>query len=792
MANRPVGRQRVGGGAGKSVGTHGGGMGFGPVGRRQGYAGRGGSGAGGSGGRRSGGRSGGGRLILLIAVVLAVLVGGGTGVSSLFGGGGSDDTPATQHNTNIQSGASLSSLLGGFAGNASYSDGSWTGKDNTGRLSTSVASAARDKYTVLRGDGTDTATVMLYLCGTDLESKSGMATNDLKEIAAATASGRVNVLIYTGGAKQWKTRGISNTAHQIYVMENGRLRLLEKDTGGQAMTDPASLTHFIRFCAEKYPANRNLLILWDHGGGSVTGYGYDETKTTAGSMTLKKVTQALQSGRTRFDLIGFDACLMGTLETALAMAPYADYLLASEETEPGIGWYYTNWLTTLARDPATPTTTLGKQIADDFVSVCARQCPGQKATLSLVDLAELSNTVGGDLTAFAKATSNAIGGGDYAEVSRARADTREFGSSGKYDQVDLTHLALLLDTNESRALADTLLSAVKYNRVSAGMTDAYGLAAYFPYRAANRVSGAVQQLDAIGFDAEYTACVRKFASLEVVGQSAGGGSASPFGSLFGGGSVPSFPAGGVTDVISTLLGSGGGLASLLGDASVFDRSLDTALLAQTVTDVGLDNGSLRWTEKNGERVLSLTEAEWAKVANLQLNVFLDDGRGYIDLGLDSIFSFNEDGDLIGEYDGMWVALNEQPVAYYFTDQTEFNGKTVTSGRVPVLLNGERAELLISWTDNAGSVSGVRYIYENGETQAAAKAAALQPGDVIQPLCDRYTYDGAFEDAYMLGGEIVYDGSITVSDVTLNPLDGTPVPAYVLTDRFGAEHWTPEF
>ena len=42
----------------------------------------------------------------------------------------------------------------------------------------------------------------------------------------------------------------------------------------------------------------------------------------------------------KFEFIGFDACLMGTIETANIMASYADYMYGSQEMEPGSGWDY--------------------------------------------------------------------------------------------------------------------------------------------------------------------------------------------------------------------------------------------------------------------------------------------------------------------------------------------------------------------------------------------------------------------------------------------------------------------
>lgn len=786
MANgkgdRPAGRRRIGGGTGKSVNTHGQGLGTGPVGKQDAYAGRrvdgsgggnaGGGGISGNGGgaQRSGGRKSLLPTIIMIAVIalLAWFV-----LPKLFGNNGA--------------GNGISSLLGSFQGNSSYSDGTWTGKDNTGKLNTSSTS---NKRTVLRGDGSDKVTVMVYMCGTDLESKSGMASADLAEMADADLGKNVNLLVYTGGCRQWKTRGISNSAHQIYALENGGLRLLKDDAGGKkAMTDPSALSGFIRWCRDNYPANRNILIMWDHGSGSVAGFGYDETRKT-GSMTLSSIAKALKDGGVTFDFVGFDACLMASVETALTLAPYSDYLIASEETEPGIGWDHTRWLTELGKNPAIDTTSLGKIIADDFVATCAQKCRGQKTTLSVTDLGELSANVPDELKSFAKSTADAINGKGYAEVSKARGDTREFGAECKLDQLDLVHLSLLLDTKESRALADAILGAVKYNKVGGGVTDAYGLSAYFPYRSANKVNTAVNELDAMGFDDDYTACVRKFASLEVAGQAAGGGSASPFGSLFGGsGSAPSVN---VAELVGSLLGGSGNslLSSLIGDSSAFDSSIPTGTLIDAVENSRLKE-SLAWTEKDGQNVLSMSESEWKNVADLQLNVFLDDGKGYIDLGLDSIFSFTEDGDLIGEYDNMWIAINKQPVAYYFIDSTEEDGVTVIRGRVPVLLNGDRAELLITFRGDLPEVSGVRFVYKNGETDTIAKTAELTDGDKIQPICDRYGYDGAYEDTYMLGDPFVYSGesSLKVSDVTLNSGDGKPVAAYMFTDRFAYEHWT---
>ena len=99
---------------------------------------------------------------------------------------------------------------------------------------------------------------------------------------------------------------------------------------------------------------------------------------------------------------------MATTENALALSDYADYLIASEETEPGTGWYYTNWLTDLSNNTAISTLDLGKRVVDDFIDESNRSARGQSTTLSLVDLAELKATMPAGLSSFAKDTASYI------------------------------------------------------------------------------------------------------------------------------------------------------------------------------------------------------------------------------------------------------------------------------------------------------------------------------------------------------------------------------------------------
>ncbi|MBQ3337383.1 MAG: clostripain, partial [Selenomonadaceae bacterium] len=90
-----------------------------------------------------------------------------------------------------------------------------------------------------------------------------------------------------------------------------------------------------------------------------------------------------------FELIGFDACLMATYDTVNTLDGLARYVTASEEVEPGIGWYYTGWVGELAKNPAMGGAKLGQAICNTYMEACATYDVDDMATLSVIDLAQL-------------------------------------------------------------------------------------------------------------------------------------------------------------------------------------------------------------------------------------------------------------------------------------------------------------------------------------------------------------------------------------------------------------------
>lgn len=444
-----------------------------------------------------------------------------------------------------------------------------------------------------------------------------------------------------------------------------------------------------------------------------------------------------------------------------------------------------------------PTVEIGKNIIDDFVDTCARRCQGQSTTLSIVDLAEAEATIPETLTAFSADTYEMIANKEYAKVSNARSGAREFGASSKIDQVDLAHMAKNMGTEEGNALKNAILSCVKYNRTSSNMTNSYGLSIYFPLRKTSMVDNAVGTYAEIGLDGEYSECIKAFAKMAASGQAVSGGTTSPLPSLMemmgsaGGSSY------GSSDMIGQLLSSflGGNVSSISGLSSantsfLSGRSLNEEAMVEYLTENRFDGSLLQWNDTYNGAVITLPEDQWALVQTLHANMFYDDGEGFIDMGLDNVYEFDEEGNLLAPSEMTWLAVNDQPVAYYHESTVDDGEDYSITGRIPVLYNGERGELVVEFTDEDpyGSVVGVRRVYTEGETETIAKTMdTVTDGDVIDFVCDYYSYDGEYLDSYMLGEQLVVDGELVISDVYVD--EDAANLTYLFTDIYNQQYWT---
>jgi len=602
------------------------------------------------------------------------------------------------------------------------------------------------------GNGADQVTIMVYMCGSDLESDGGAATADINEMLYATSSEQVRVVVQTGGASEWQNNVVDADTNQRWLATESGLELLA-DAGQQNMTDPQTLSEFVRFCAENYPANRNILVFWDHGGGTLGGYGSDEHFPES-TMSLSQIDQALADAGVVFDWIGFDCCMMGTVETAFVAEKHADYLIASQRSEPGGGWYYTDWLNALAENPAITSPEVGKIIVNSFIREEQNGDYGDELTLSMIDLTAYAPFMDALYAYLSGINTELVDTSAYKEVSKARYDSRSIGEE-EYDQVDLSYLVQNISLGDSHELLAKLNDAVLISEETAAHYS--GLSLYFPYASIESVEDTLNTAKSIGLDATYQKFVSDFASLMAGGQLYnGGGSNNP-------------------------LSAGAAIAEDFTDQSWMDSDLVSDYESYYEQN-NYDTTELALVEKDGQYVLSMNQADWDLITAAYLEVFLDSGDGYLHLGSDNIVEFNADGDLIvGFDDNSWVALNGHIVSF-FAEQSE--DENVWTGYVPAYVNNEEVKIILVWTNDSASVAGYERVYDTN--LASRGLLPLQDGDVVELLGDFYTYDGTYDDQYIIDSFVV-DGDVTVSYEDVGESDC--LVYYSLHDIYENVYWT---
>ncbi|MBP5606494.1 MAG: hypothetical protein J6X60_13305, partial [Ruminiclostridium sp.] len=188
----------------------------------------------------------------------------------------------------------------------------------------------------------------------------------------------------------------------------------------------------------------------------------------------------------KFEFIGFDACLMGTVETANILATYADYMYGSQETEPGSGWDHTAIADFLAENPKADGLQLGKVVADSFYEACRAAGEEDTATLTVVDLSGIDELV----TSFNDFANDIYVSSEdstaMSNIVRGILSADNFG--GNNDQEGYTNMVDLGGiisgcknySSSASAAASALSSCVVYNRNGSAHSGATGLSVYYP------------------------------------------------------------------------------------------------------------------------------------------------------------------------------------------------------------------------------------------------------------------------------------------------------------------------
>ena len=302
------------------------------------------------------------------------------------------------------------------------------------------------------------------------------------------------------------------------------------DLGEVNMADGDTLVDFVTWAVDTFPADKHVLILSDHGMGwpggwtdpdpGVRGDHNIALAQNGDQMFLMEMDQALgeirdRTGLDKFEIVGLDACLMAHVEVYEALAPHARYAVASQETEPALGWAYTGFLDALVRNPGMSGADLSRLIVQSYIqddqrivdeqaradllrgsrgsgfglpsaAQVAQQMEGA-TTLSAVDLEAMPNVI-----ASLNNLASTLQESDQRSVAQARnyaqSFTSVFGRGSPPSYIDLGNFAQMLkrETRSSAITqaADQLIAALDDSMVAerhgSKKPGSTGMSIYFP------------------------------------------------------------------------------------------------------------------------------------------------------------------------------------------------------------------------------------------------------------------------------------------------------------------------
>ena len=232
-------------------------------------------------------------------------------------------------------------------------------------------------------------TFLVYLNGDNNLNSYG--DKDVAEMMKVGSTDQVNIVVLRDFGKK-------QTSKLLYVNKGSTTTAVDYkknvDTG-----DYRTLIDFFKYSSKNYPAKHYAVVIWDHGNGwmdladeTTRGISYDDSSgnhisTTQLGLALNEM-KSLNDGN-NIDILGMDACLMAMAEVIYEVKGTVDYLVGSEETEPGNGWDYVGALAPLtANNLMDP-----RDFSINLVNAYVDSYPSNSVTQSSVDVAEFSKVV---------------------------------------------------------------------------------------------------------------------------------------------------------------------------------------------------------------------------------------------------------------------------------------------------------------------------------------------------------------------------------------------------------------
>lgn len=329
-------------------------------------------------------------------------------------------------------------------------------------------------------------TVMIYMSASDMEENYRRAGDVLGSMSYDLPE-NVNVIVETGGCRNWQTEGIKNDRIQDFaVQKNGIVAVYESLL--KNMGESETYADFVTRTAEMYPADRYMSIIWGDGGGIMDGAVHDATYDYD-ALTVDEISEALAASGVKLDIIGFDSSLMSNIETAASLSLYADYMVASEDIMPSCGWDYRGLFEYISNYPAADNVAVGQVICDGVVSRSS-DTAGGTTMMAVTDLSKITRVVQATDTMYrhmAEVSSQTemlrriAGELKYAE--QVGANSPYEGYSNLADSVSLANAVFNAVGDDSARIENIVSKAVVYKAADENNAHMSGLNIFYPFNA---------------------------------------------------------------------------------------------------------------------------------------------------------------------------------------------------------------------------------------------------------------------------------------------------------------------
>ncbi|MDQ7046437.1 MAG: clostripain-related cysteine peptidase [Sulfurovum sp.] len=434
----------------------------------------------------------------------------------------------------------LSAVVAGFLVSCGSSSNTTTPESNTTAPESNTTITMRTNNSQGKGDMSGTGTLMaydgiyepilgedkklfaFYMIGSDLERKFSSGTTDFTEMIEGYKSltqeqkDKIDIIIAFGGTNKDGWRGMKIATIDQLINDASDDNVFGDSDDYQYVAPEANMGYkdsfklFLKYVKNNYNNHSvKFLDMWDHGAGSVFIVGKDdnfggnnEEDNTYSVITNNDIEGVFKDINISFDIIGFDTCLNASMEVAKSIQPYASYMLASEETEPGHGWNYKDVV--MKYTTITDLKVLGTALVDSFIDSEEHQSTTGK-TLSFVDLSKyqaLLNNINkmGDIFKTIDTDSD-LKDAFIPAIRDARGYNISDNDQSKKASVDVQHFMALLKINLFNAdkkehnayiLASDIINNVNdyvvYNKHDEQLNNSTGVAIFSPNDDGNQLS----------------------------------------------------------------------------------------------------------------------------------------------------------------------------------------------------------------------------------------------------------------------------------------------------------------